>query len=96
MNFMRVGNDFINLQQVRTIRVVEDKDTGAIKMRIHYARTNHFEDYNFDFPPRSILIDYAHCKEKISDAIQEILEGLAATDCENFAEYLNDYIEMEE
>lgn len=89
MNYIRVGNGFINLSRTKNISVLSQVRDSEITIVVGYPEGN----VSFTIPSNSNNLDeITLTPNNVANAIQEAIMSCADADCENIA----DYIEEEE
>lgn len=89
MNYIRVGNSFINLNRVKNISVLPQVRDSEITVVVSHPD----ENVSLTIPSNHNNLDeITLTPNNVANAIQEAIMSCADADCENIA----DYIEEEE
>ena len=89
MNFIRIGNQFVNLKSVRAFELAQVHDSEITVTAV-------FDDdrMTVHMPTFSNRIDAPTITVKaVASAIQDAIESCMDADCEDFAAYLEDYLD---
>lgn len=85
MNYIRVGNGFINLSRAKNISVLPQVRDSEITIVVGYPEGN----VSFTIPSNSNNLDeITLTPNNVANAIQEAIVSCADADCENIADYI--------
>ena len=89
MNFIKVGNIFINLREIESFEVYGTPSDVSVRFVYRSGRqeTAHINVENDD-PTQIVDIDYV--EDMVSESILTAIQNCADADCEDIAEYLED------
>jgi hypothetical protein len=89
MNFIKVGNIFINLKEVESFEVYGTPTDVSVRFgyRSGHQEIAHINIENDD-PTQIIDIDYA--EDMVAEAILTAIQNCADADCEDVAEYVEE------
>ena len=85
MNYIRVGNGFINLSRAKHISVLPQVRDSEITIVVGYPDGN----FSFTIPSNNNNLDeITLTPNNLANAIQEAILSCADADCENIADYI--------
>ena len=89
MNFIKVGNIFINLREIESFEVYGTPSDVSVRFIYRSGRqeTAHINVENDD-PSQIVDIDYA--EEMVAEGILAAIQNCADADCEDVAEYVEE------
>ena len=87
MNFIKVGNLFVNLREVESFEVYATPGDVAVRFVYHSGRqeTAHVTIENDD---PSCIFDIECAEDLVSEALYSAIQNCADADCEDIVEYL--------
>lgn len=87
MNFIKVGNLFVNLREIESFEAYATSSDVAVRFVYRSGRqeTAHVTVEDDD---SSCIFDVESAEELVSEAIFDAIQNCADADCEDIAEYL--------
>lgn len=92
MNFIRIGNQFVNLKSVRAFELnqVRDNEISVTAVFDDNRMTIHMPTFSDRLDTPTITV------KAVASAIQDAIANCADADCEDFATYVEDYLDEDD